>query len=159
MYGDLRIVDSAGTERARQFIIDPSKFIQRYWSFFASNQSLFVQAETLGRIHPLDEDLVYTMDAALTWELLKGAQDLVRVPEPLGAFRVQEDAKTFDDVSREQRRELDKIYDHPWYESIIPRSVLETAAQGFKFTGFLRERRCRALEYNLRRVCQDIVDR
>jgi len=158
VYGDICIVDSAGSEPGRQFMVHPSKFVQRYWSLFASNQSLFVRTETLDRIHPLDEDLVYTMDAALTWELLTGSHNLVHIPETLGAFRVQKNAKTFSDVSEEQRRELDRIYDHPWYESVVPRSILEATAQCLKFAGLLRGRRCHALEYNIRRLCRDIVD-
>ena len=148
IYGDLLIVDEDGEELTRQFMTTPSNFIQRYWSLFASNQSLFVSAATLDDIGALDEDLQLTMDAQLTWRLLEGAYHLERVPDVLGAFRIQADAKTFDDVKAEQQAELDRIYDHPWYEAYLPRPVLETLARGLKFTTLVRAGRWDALRYN-----------
>lgn len=149
IYGDVLIVDQNGEEISAVFTTRPSKFVQRYWSLFASNQSLFVASDTLDSIWPLDEDLMYTMDASLTWKLLDGAYDLVQVPKFLGAFRVHEAAKTYNNVNEEQRAELNEIYDSPWYESLLPRPVLQTAAKSVKLGLLIRGGRWNALKYNL----------
>lgn len=149
VYGDLLIVDEEGNILTRQFMTRPSKFIQRYWSLFASNQSLFVKRAVLEEIGPFDEELEYTMDAELTWRLLDGGYELARVSEPLGAFRVQSDAKTFGDVGQYQQSELASIYDHPWYERVLPRPALEVAAKATKLGFLLRDGRTDAVRYNL----------
>jgi GT2 family glycosyltransferase len=149
VYGDLLIVDAEGEEVTRQFMTTPSKFVQRYWSLFASNQSLFVRADVLDEIGELDEDLTLTMDADLTWRLLNSGYNLHHIPKFLGAFRIQEDAKTFDDVDDVQQAEQDAIYDHPWYETYLPESALVTAAKLAKFGHLIGERRWEAIRYNL----------
>lgn len=149
VYGDLIIVDGDGNEVARQFMTVPSKFVQRYWSLFASNQSLFVRADVFEEIGGLNETYTYAMDADLMWKLLEYDAPLCRIGECLGAFRIQEDAKTYDNVTDEVQTELDLIYDHPWYEVVVPRPVLRGIAQSVKFLSLCRDGRWGALRYNL----------
>jgi hypothetical protein len=89
------------------------------------------------------------MDAELTWELLTGNYELGRVSKPIGAFRMQEDAKTFQNVDKAQQAELDKIYDHPWYEDIVPSVILKRAAQATKLILLITNGRYDALRYNI----------
>jgi hypothetical protein len=142
------IVDEDGEELDRQFMTRPSKFVQRYWSLFASNQSLFLSEEAADAVFPLDESLEYTMDAELTWNLLSRGHDFRHVPAFLGAFRVQDGAKTFADVSAPIRTELDRIYDHPWFESVLPRQFLTRAGQAAKYCLLLLDGRTDAFKYN-----------
>lgn len=155
IYGDLLIVDEDGTQISRKFMTSPSKFVQRYWSIFASNQALFVRKPVLERIFPLDESLRYTMDAELTWKLLEGNYQLVHVPEPLGAFRIQHDAKTFQDVSSLQNDELRKIYGVPWYDDYFPKFLLQNIAKFTKFAFLVSDFNVKALKYNVnKRISQ-----
>ena len=149
IYGDLIIVNKNGIPISRTFTTAPSKFVQRYWSLFASNQSLFIKRSVLEEIFPLNEELDYTMDAELTWELLTGNYDLVQVSEPLGAFRVQSEAKTYGNVDHLQDQELESIYGRMWYENYVPQTTLENLAKITKFTLLLRDRNIKALKYNL----------
>lgn len=148
VYGDLLIVNEEGKELSRQFMIPPSKFVQRYWSLFTSNQSLFVRADVFRQFGGLDESYDLAMDADLAWNLINHEGDIFHIPELLGAFRIQSDAKTFADVSDQQQAELDRIYDHPWYEGVVPRGVLNRLAQGVKLWYLCRIDRWDALAYN-----------
>jgi glycosyltransferase involved in cell wall biosynthesis len=150
IYGDLVIVDENGNQISRQFMTRPSKFIQRYWSLFASNQSLFVRRSVLEEIFPLDEKLEYTMDAELTWKLLDRDYNLVHVPEPLGAFRVQPDAKTYQGVRGLQEQELQKIYEFPVYERFLPDSILQNLAKAVKAVYLALDGNFEAFSYNIR---------
>lgn len=149
VYGDLVIVDESSERRARQFMTRPSKFIQRYWSLFASNQALFVRREILKEIYPLDESLTYTMDAELIWELLDGDYELVRVSQELGAFRVQPDAKTYQNVRPLQDEELRSIYRYPFYEKPIPDEILCWLAKALKLGYLLGDGNMEAVRANL----------
>jgi glycosyltransferase involved in cell wall biosynthesis len=149
IYGDLVIVDQKGEKVAQQFMTRPSKFIQRHWSLFASNQSLFIRRPVLKEIFPLDEGLEYTMDAELTWKLLEGNYNLVHVTEALGAFRIQPEAKTFEGVRDLQDEELRQIYVHPLYQQIIPNYVLENMAKATKAVYLLLDRRLNAILHNM----------
>jgi glycosyltransferase involved in cell wall biosynthesis len=152
VYGDLVIVDEDGDELSQKFMTRPSKFIQRNWSLFASNQSLFVRRPILEEIFPLDENLEYTMDAQLTWELLQGDYNLVHVAEPLGAFRVQSDAKTYGSVRDLQDAELRQIYGYPLYQRILPDFVLENTAKAIKAAYLLLDNNIEGLRYNMRNL-------
>jgi hypothetical protein len=77
------------------------------------------------------------MDAELTWELLDGDYNLVHVMEPLGAFRIQPEAKTFEGVQELQEEELQQIYGNPLYQRILPAFVLENLAKATKATYLL----------------------
>jgi len=150
IYGDLIIVDEQGELIAQQFMTRPSKFIQRYWSLFASNQSMFVRRSVLEKILPLDEDLKYTMDAELTWNLLDQDYNLIHIAEPLGAFRVQPDAKTFEGVRHLQDEELRKIYAYPLYHHIIPDFALKNLAKAIKAAYLLLDQNFEAIWYNIK---------
>jgi len=150
IYGDLIIVNEEGEKISQQFMTRPSKFIQRHWSLFASNQSLFVRRSVLEEIFPLDEELEYTMDAQLTWELLEGQYNLVHVAEPLGAFRIQPEAKTFEGVQDLQNEELRQIYGHPLYQRILPNFALESLAKATKAVYLLLDQNFEAISYNMR---------
>jgi len=152
IYGDLLIVDEEGNEISRQFMTHPSKFIQRNWSLFASNQSTFFKKDVFERVGYLKEEFNYAMDAELFWRILESDLELVHIPEYLGAFRVQKDAKTFGDVSKSQREELEVIYDYPVYEKVLPNRVLELLAMSVKALYLLYSRRWKAFEYNIRNV-------
>jgi glycosyltransferase involved in cell wall biosynthesis len=149
IYGDLIIVDKDGNQIDRQFMTRPSKFIQRHWSLFASNQSLFVRQSVFETIAPLDEELEYTMDAELIWELLTNEYELVYVPEPLGAFRIQPDAKTHHDVRDLQDEELQKIYGTTTYERIIPDVLLQNVAKATKAAYLLLDGNFEAISHNI----------
>jgi len=149
IYGDTLIVDQSGREVSRTFHTRPSKFVQRYWSLFAGNQSLFMKQEVIDEIGGLDERLYYTMDAKLTWKLLEGNYQLVCVHKPLGAFRIQEEAKTFGDTSKEQQEELEMIYPHPQYEQFVPNVILTEAAKILKLLYLIKDRRYEAIAYNI----------
>lgn len=151
IYGDLIIVNEDGEKISEQFMTRPSKFVQRHWSLFASNQSLFIKRTVLKEIFPLDEKLEYTMDAELTWKLLDGDYNLTHVAEPLGAFRVQPDAKTFEGVRDLQDEELRQIYDQPLYEKIIPKFMLRNVAKFTKAAYLLSDKNFEALLYNLKK--------
>lgn len=150
IYGDLIIVDEEGEKIAQQFMTRPSKFIQRHWSLFASNQSLFVRRSVLEEILPLDEDLKYTMDAELTWNLLDQDYNLVHIAESFGAFRVQPNAKTFEGVRDLQDEELRKIYAYPLYQRIIPDFALENLAKAIKAAYLLLDQNFEAIWYNIK---------
>ena len=141
IYGDALFVDEYGDKIIRIHHTRPSKFVQRYWSLFTTNQSLFARKAVWEDIGGLDEELYYTMDAKFTWEILNGDYCCVGVQQPLGAFRVQENAKTFGNVKEEQRNESDQFYPSPWYESFLPRTVLENMAKGVKAAYLLRDGR------------------
>lgn len=150
IYGDLIITNKDGEKISEQFMTRPSKFIQRHWSLFASNQSLFVRRSVLEELFPLDEKLEYTMDAELTWGLLDRDYDLVHVAEPLGAFRIQPEAKTFGEVGDLQDEELREIYGYPLYQRILPDFLLENVAKATKAVYLLLGREFEAISYNLR---------
>lgn len=150
IYGDVVYVDQDGAVINRSFKTVPSKFIQRYWSLFASNQSLFLRSEVLNRIGGLNEQLYYTMDAELTWEILSGDYSLYRIGSPIGAFRVQPEAKTYGEVQDEQREELREIYGYPWYDTVVPDRILRRSAQFLKFGYLVREGRIEALTQNVK---------
>lgn len=149
IYGDLVIVDEEGNQIAQQFMTRPSTFIQRHWSLFASNQSLFIRRSVFDEISYLDEELQYTMDAELTWKLLTQEYELVHVPETIGVFRVQPNAKTYQDVDRLQEKELREIYGTTRYEKIIPNSLLQTLAKATKAAYLILDRNFEAIEYNI----------
>lgn len=149
IYGDLVIVNENSDEISQQFMTRPSKFIQRHWSLFASNQALFVRRSALEKIFPLSEDLEFTMDAELTWRLLERDLNLVHVSEPLGAFRVQPNAKTFGRVRDSQDEELQQIYDYPLYQRVVPSVILEKLAKATKAALLLSDQNFNALWYNL----------
>jgi len=152
IYGDLIIVDEEGEKISQQFMTRPSKFIQRHWSLFASNQSLFVRRSVIQEIFPLDEDLEYTMDAELTWNLLDRDYNLIHIAEPLGAFRVQPDAKTFEGVRDLQDEELREIYGYPLYQRIIPDFALENLAKATKAAYLLVDQNYEAIWHNLKNI-------
>jgi len=158
IYGDLVIVDESETLVTRKFMTRPSKFIQRYWSLFASNQALFVRKTVFDEISPLNEDLTYTMDAELTWELLSNNYKLVRVPEELGAFRIQPDAKTYSGVENLQRKELQTIYGSPWYEQFFPQFLLQNCAKITKFCYLMSDLNIEALSYNIQNKYSNIME-
>ncbi|WP_222104444.1 glycosyltransferase family 2 protein [Halorubrum ezzemoulense] len=149
IYGDLVIVDEKGEPMSKKFTTRPSKFVQRQWSLFASNQSLFIRRSVLEEIFPLDEELEYTMDAELTWKLLDGNYNLVHVAEALGAFRIQPEAKTFEGVQDLQDEELRQIYGHRLYQQIVPSYVLENMAKATKAVYLLLDRRFDAILHNV----------
>lgn len=149
IYGDTLIVDQSGKEVSRTFHTRPSKFVQRYWSLFAGNQSLFVKRGVMDEIGGLDESLYYTMDAKLTWEILNRDYQFVCVHKPLGAFRIQEGAKTFGDIRNEQQQELEKIYSHPQYERYVPDVILSEVAKVLKLLYLIRDGRYEAIAYNI----------
>ena len=148
---DIAIVDEDGSLITRQFMTRPSKFVQRYWSLFASNQSLFIRRAVLDEISPLDEELTYTMDAELTWELLDGDYSLLHVPTEFGAFRVQRDAKTYQDVSALQDEELQSIYEYPDHEDPIPDFALRGLAKGLKLFYLFTDGNIEAIRHNIRK--------
>lgn len=154
IYGDTLFVDENGNEITRNFHTRPSKFVQKYWSLFASNQSTFIHCSVWEDIGGLDEDLYYTMDAKLMWELLEGDYCYHCVHQPLGAFRVQKNAKTFHDVEHKQRKELNEIYPQSWYESLLSRTLLEIMAKTIKATYLFRDRRWTAFKYNLSEMAE-----
>jgi len=149
VYGDLLIVDETGEQISRQFMTRPSAFVQRHWSLFASNQSLFARRDLLKAIHPLNEEFTLAMDAELTWELLNRADAFFHIKEPLGAFRVQEDAKTYGDVSAKQQTELDQIYTYPRYERWLPQPLLCNTAKFVKLCLLLSEGHTEAIRHNI----------
>jgi glycosyltransferase involved in cell wall biosynthesis len=149
IYGDLEIVDENGNRISRKFMTRPSKFIQRHWSLFASNQALFVKKPVIEKIFPLDEDLQYTMDAELTWNLLTGDYKLVHVSEVIGAFRAQPEAKTYEDVRDSQDKELRQIYGTAVYEQMVPDVMLRSFAKAIKAFYLLLDRNLEAILYNL----------
>lgn len=150
IYGDLIIVDKEGDKISKKFMTRPSTFVQRHWSLFASNQSLFVRRSVLRDIFPLKEELEYTMDAELTWELLNGDYNLIHVAEPLGAFRVQPEAKTFEGVRDLQDEELRQIYEYPLYQRILPDGLLENLAKATKAAFLLLDGNFEAISYNIK---------
>lgn len=150
IYGDLVIVDEDGKRIGQQFMTRPSRFIQRHWSLFASNQSLFVRRSVFKEISPLDEELEYTMDAELTWELLTKDYELVHVPKALGAFRVQPEAKTYQDVRDLQDEELRETYGTTKYERFVPEILLQNAARAMKAVYLLLDGNYEAIAYNIR---------
>jgi glycosyltransferase involved in cell wall biosynthesis len=149
IYGDVIIVNENSEKISQKFVTRPSKFIQRHWSLFASNQSLFIRRSVLKKIFPLNEELEYAMDAQLTWELLNGGYDLVPVSEPIGAFRIQPEAKTFQGAQNLQNKELRQIYGHPRYQRVIPDSALSRLAKMTKATYLLLDRNFEAIWYNI----------
>lgn len=151
IYGDVIIVNEEGKKVSQMFKTRPSKFIQRHWSLFATNQSLFIRRSVLEEIFPLSEELEYTMDAQLTWELLDGEYNLIRVAEPLGVFRIQPEAKTFGDVQELQNKELRQIYEYPLYQRILPDFALENLAKATKAAYLLMDQNFEAILQNIRK--------
>ncbi|MDV7349643.1 glycosyltransferase family 2 protein [Halorubrum distributum] len=150
IYGDTLIVDEDGNELSRKFHTRPSKFSQRYWSLFARNQSLFIKKKVFDELGGIDENLHYVMDAKLTWQLLEGNFHYKCIPRPLGAFRIQQNAKTFGNRSKDHQLEKEQIYPHTWYEDYIPQLLLEKLAKFIKAKNLVLDCRFDALYYNIK---------
>jgi GT2 family glycosyltransferase len=148
VYGDLLIVDENENEMSRQFMTHPSKFIQRHWSLFARNQSTFFSRDVFETVGYPDEDFEFAMDADLFWRILESDLKLVHIPEFLGAFRIQQNAKTSGDIDIEHMREIDRLYDSPIYEKMVPERSLELLAMFIKAIYLLRDQRWAAFKYN-----------
>ncbi|WP_158413939.1 glycosyltransferase family 2 protein [Halorubrum sp. GN11_10-6_MGM] len=149
LYGDVLIVDEDGAVIDRRYMTKPSKFVQRYWSLFARNQATFFHRNCFKKLNGLNETLEYTMDAELFWQILNTDVDVTHVPRFLGAFRIQEDAKTAGKLSNDHIEERKKIYGEPWYEAVVPQRALQTAARGLKLWYLLTEQRWEPIKYNL----------
>lgn len=149
VYGDVIIADESGDEIDRVFSIPPTRFVQRYWSLYASNQATFFHSRILDGVGGLNEELEYTMDADLYWRLLDTAASFHHIKAPLGAWRSHEGAKTYHDDIAEQRAELDDIYDHPIYERVVPNSWLRHAAKAVKLMSLLRSGHWQGVRHNV----------
>jgi GT2 family glycosyltransferase len=130
----------------------PSKFVQRYWSLFARNQATFFHENVFNDIGYIKEEFEYTMDTELFWRILNSDLRLKHLPKFIGAFRIQKDAKTAGETSIEHIKERKKIYNQPWYESVIPQKILETVARELKLCYILIDMRWGAIEYNLTKL-------
>lgn len=149
IYGDLRIVDADGAEIDRQFMTRGSRFVQKHWSLFTSNQVTFFRRSLFDDIGYIDEEFDYLMDAELFWRILDSDCELHHVPEFLGAFRVQAEAKTFGEAADRQRAERAALYPATRWESLLPEPILELLAKGLKAGYLARDGRLEAFEYNL----------
>jgi GT2 family glycosyltransferase len=149
IYGDTLVVDANGAEIARIFRTRPSQFIQRYWTLFASNQSTFIRKSIIEELGGLDEELIYTMDAKLMWQLLEGNYQYRRISTALGALRKHDEAKTAGDVGYAQKQELNPVYGQTWYEPFVPDKLLGLAAKSLKAGYLLAEGRYNAIQYNI----------
>jgi len=151
IYGDLLIVDENGNEIGRKYSIPPFKFVQRHWSLFTSNQSLFMRKESLESIGLLNEEYEYTMDADLFWRISNSDFRIKAIPEFLGAIRKHENAKTSEDYIPQQVAELEQIYKKPFWEKFFPDRLLTLGAQVVKGVYLSRYGRWDALIWNLKK--------
>ena len=147
--GDLLVVDEFGEEIGRKYTVPPSKFIQRHWSLFTSNQALFLKRGVFETVGVLNEEYEYTMDADLFWRITNSDLRISIVPEFLGAIRKHEEAKTSGDGIPQQTAEAKRIYQEPWWEELVPQRLLEFGAQVGKLLYLLRNKRWDALKWNL----------
>lgn len=149
IYGDLIIVDESGKEIDRKFVTRPSKFIERHWSLFASNQSTFIRKSVFDRVGNFKESLEYAMDADIFWRVLNNDVSVQRVKTALGAYRVHSNAKTFEEEIPKQSEELDTIYPNRRYEIIIPETILSNFALLNKALNLIKDKRTDAIKYNI----------
>lgn len=152
IFGDLLVVDESGGEISRKYSIPPTKFVERYWSLFTSNQCTFLHKSLFDKIGKFDEDLHYTMDADIFWRIIEENIDYYMIPEFLGAIRKHENAKTVGDqnISLKQRNELENIYGHAWYDDIFPNQYLQNVAKALKAAYLIRNGRWDAIKWNVR---------
>jgi hypothetical protein len=68
---------------------------------------------------------------------------LVNLPDPIGAFRIQQEGKTQQPFEEIRRKERAQIYQQSNYE-MVPRSVLETVGRVVKGLALVRDRRWEA---------------
>lgn len=148
--GDLLVVDESGDEIGRKYSIPPSKFVQRHWSLFTSNQSFFIKKKKLESIGILNEKYEYTMDADLFWRVSNSDLKIVVIPEFLGAIRKHENAKTNQDHIPQQVTELEQIYKKPFWEKFFPSRLLTLGAQVVKLVYLIKHGRWDALTWNLK---------
>lgn len=158
VYGDTVFVNEEGNEITRTFHTRPSKFVQKHWSLFASNQSTFIRRKVIEEIGGLDEDLYYTMDAKLMWELLQGDYRHCCVNEPIGVLRVHENAKTAGDIEKEQERELNEIYPNSMVDILFTEASLRYSAIGLKLIYLLSDNRWDAIKYNIENKYRQMKD-
>lgn len=151
IFGDLLVVNETGREIGRKYSIPPSKFAQRYWSLFTSNQSAFFHKSLFEQIGGFDESLDYTMDADIFWRIIENEISYYIVPEFIGAIRKHENAKTVGDtnVRLKQEQELTEIYGTTWYENIFPNNLLRIASKVLKVAYLIRYGRLDAISWNL----------
>jgi len=147
--GDLLIVDEYGEEIGRKYSIPPSKFIQKHWSLFTSNQALFIHRQVFESVGLLEEDYKYVMDADLFWRITKADFEITLIPEFLGAIRKHEGAKTANSVNDRQQEEAEQVYEQMWYDKVLPQPMLETSAKALKAASLIKNNRWNALKWNL----------
>jgi glycosyltransferase involved in cell wall biosynthesis len=151
VYGDVLVVNKDSEEINRIFTIPPSKFVHRNWSLFTSNQSTFIKKSVFKKIGNIDEDLDYAMDADLFSRILETNFKLIHVPEFLGVFRSQPEAKTAQSVDDKIKSESNRIYKSPTHEKYLPKYLRKNAAKILKGIYLFRIRRWDAFKYNLLR--------
>lgn len=148
VYGDVLIVDSQNNQIGKKFNIEPSKFIQRYWSVFANNQATLFSRNVFDSVGQINENLEYTMDTELMWRILDSDLHVTHIPQFLGAFRKHSQAKTIDS-DRGVHPELESVYEYSRFEEVCPQTVLEIAAKCLKATYLIRDDRWEAIKHNL----------
>lgn len=149
IYGDAVVVDENGSNIDRMYNIQPSPFVQQYWSLFTNNQTTFFRQSVFDEVGPLSEELDLTMDAELFWRLIRSDMDMYHIPYFLGAFRQQSDAKTYNQTIETIRNELQEPRCRPEYESYIPLPILQYIAKLVKAYYLAKDRRWNAFLYNL----------
>jgi glycosyltransferase involved in cell wall biosynthesis len=145
IYGDVVVVNKDGKNLRRLYQTRPSKLTHRYWSMFARNQGMFFARRVVDTVGNLDEDLEFAMDADYFWRVLQADLDLVNVPEALGAFRKQENAKTYNRTHEFWEHELREIYPQTFSDQIIPSSLLKASGMTIKGINLVRDGRWGAL--------------
>lgn len=149
LYGDVLVVDKDRNEINRMYgTYTPSPFINRNWSLFANNQSMFVKRSALNEVGKLNEQLELAMDADLLCRILQQDLKFTYVPDFIGALRIHPEAKTAQNIEKRLEEEADLIYNSPRYEKYIPDILLKNIAKGLKALYLIRNHRLSALAYN-----------